>query len=73
MLQPMDLGRLLGRERRSHLRRDRRGWGGHLEKARTFFGAALRQADRDRPVAPGQLHLMEALACSGEAVPVPAV
>lgn len=50
MLQPMDLGRLLGRERRSYLRRDRREWGGHLEKARAFFGAALRQADRDRPV-----------------------
>ena len=41
MLQPMDLGRLLGRERRSHLRRDRREWGGRLEKARAFFGAAL--------------------------------
>jgi hypothetical protein len=46
----MDLGRLLAKEQRVYLRRDRRGWGEHLAKARAFFGEGLLQADPDRPV-----------------------
>jgi hypothetical protein len=46
----MNLGQLLAKEQRAYLRRDRRGWGEHLVKARTFFSEGLQQADPDRPV-----------------------
>jgi hypothetical protein len=46
----MNLGRLLAREQRAYLRRDRRDWSEHLTKARDFFGEGLREADPERPV-----------------------
>ncbi len=46
----MKLGRMLAREQRAFLHRDRRGWGGHLNRARAFFQEGLRQADPGRPV-----------------------
>ena len=44
------LGRLLAREQRAYLRRDRAAWGEHLERARAFFGEGLDRADPARPV-----------------------
>jgi hypothetical protein len=41
---------LLAKEQRAFLRRSRRDWGAHLERARTFFGKALQAADPQRSV-----------------------
>lgn len=44
------LSRLLRREQRAFLARDRRAWGDHLGRVRAFFGTGLRAADSERPV-----------------------
>ena len=44
------LGRLLAREQRAFLDRDRQGWEGHLARVRAFLGEGLARADRIRPV-----------------------
>ena len=44
------LSRLLRREQRAFLHRDRRGWAAHLAKVRAFLGAGLQAADPARPV-----------------------
>jgi len=41
--------RLLAREQRSFLARDRRGWAEHLGRVREFLGAGLERADPGRP------------------------
>ena len=46
----MDLGRLLAKEQRAYLRRDRGGWAEHLARAQAFFGSGLQQADPERSV-----------------------
>jgi hypothetical protein len=46
----MGLRRLLAKEQRAYLRRDRRGWEDHLARARGFFGEGLRRADPAKPV-----------------------
>jgi hypothetical protein len=44
------LQRILLREQRSFLRRDRGAWGEHLRRVRGFLGAGLEEADPGRPV-----------------------
>ncbi len=44
------LSRLLRREQRAFLARDRAGWGAHLARVRTFLGEGLLAADPARPV-----------------------
>lgn len=45
-----NLSRLLRREQRAFLVRDRAGWGAHLARVRTFLGEGLQAADPARPV-----------------------
>lgn len=45
-----DLSRLLGREQRAFLRRDRSAWKPHLERVRAFLGQGLNAADPGPPV-----------------------
>ena len=44
------LSRLLRREQLAFLSRDKRAWGGHLDRVRAFLGEGLQAADPVRPV-----------------------
>jgi hypothetical protein len=46
----MTLKRLLAREQRAYLHRDRQGWEDHLVRARAFFEEGLRKANPSGPV-----------------------
>ena len=46
----MGLSKLLAKEQRAYLGRDRHGWEAHLTRARGFLGEGLRRADPARPV-----------------------